>query len=185
MGGKFVNFDNREVPDTLEVMWHYPGDTLVTFSQFNASAAPASARSCDIEFRGTKGILYLYSRGYEVVPEVITPHEFYARTPLDRSLERRYRQGAKPMIEPKKGVGHQETVAHVRNFLDCVRSRAQCHCDIETGHRSTTATLIANIAHKLKRYLEWDADREQFANCPEANRYLSYEYRKPYRLGPV
>src|SRR5580704_862307 len=42
MGGKFAGMtDNREVPDTLEVMWTYPGDTLVTFSQFNATAPPA------------------------------------------------------------------------------------------------------------------------------------------------
>ena len=37
MGGKFANYDNREVPDTLEVIWQYPGNTLVTFSQFNAN----------------------------------------------------------------------------------------------------------------------------------------------------
>ena len=36
IGGKFADYDNREVPDTMEVVWHYPGDTLVTFSQFNA-----------------------------------------------------------------------------------------------------------------------------------------------------
>src|SRR3954449_9580375 len=34
MGGKFAVQDNREVPDTLEVMWQYPGNTLVTFSQY-------------------------------------------------------------------------------------------------------------------------------------------------------
>src|SRR5947209_13946880 len=42
IGGKFARYDNREVPDTLEVVWHYPGDTLVTFSQLNATAAPAA-----------------------------------------------------------------------------------------------------------------------------------------------
>ena len=70
MGGKFANYDNREVPDTLEVLWHYPGDTLVTFSQFNATAAPAGASgACEIEFRGTKGTLYLAGNGYEIVPD--------------------------------------------------------------------------------------------------------------------
>ena len=44
MGGKFAIDDNREVPDTLEVLWTYPGGTLVTFSQFNATAAPAAQR---------------------------------------------------------------------------------------------------------------------------------------------
>ena len=31
MGGKVVIEDNREIPDTLEVLWTYPGGTLVTF----------------------------------------------------------------------------------------------------------------------------------------------------------
>ncbi len=43
LGGKFANYDSREVPDTLEVLWHYPNDTLVTFSQFNATGARAAA----------------------------------------------------------------------------------------------------------------------------------------------
>src|SRR5205814_515625 len=74
IGGKFANYDNREVPDTLEVMWHYPGDTLVTFSQYNATAAPAPARPCELEFRGTKGTLYLDLHGDEIVPAMGRGH---------------------------------------------------------------------------------------------------------------
>jgi hypothetical protein len=33
---------NREILDTLEVLWLYPGGTLVTFSQYNANAATAA-----------------------------------------------------------------------------------------------------------------------------------------------
>ncbi len=117
-----------------------------------------------------------------MVPDNITPNEFPARTPLDRSLERQYRAGSKPMIEPRSGEGRADTAFHARDFLDCVRSRKQCSCDIETGHRSTSATLIANIAHKTKSQLEWDREKERFTNRPEANRFLSYEYRAPYRL---
>lgn len=188
MGGKFADYDNREVPDTLEAIWTYPanatgkGNTLVTFSQFNATAAQPAGRLCEIEFRGTKGTLYLYGRGYEVVPEVIMPNEFFARTPLNREIERGYRKGAKPLIEAKKGTGHQETAAHARNFLDCVKSRKPCHCDIETGHRSTSTTLLANIAHRLKTYLEWDGKAERVTNYEAANKLLSYEYRAPYKL---
>ena len=182
MGGKFALEDNREVPDTLEVLWQYPGQTLVTFSQINASAPPAGLRNGEIEFRGTKGTLYLQSNGYEVVPDNITPNEFPARTPLDRTIERGWRVGAKPMIEPKKVQGSADTALHARNFLDCIKSRGQCHCDIETGHRSTSATLIGNIAYKTKSYLEWDSKAERFTNNSAANKYLSYEYREPYKL---
>jgi predicted dehydrogenase len=182
MGGKFVNYDNREVPDTLEVLWHYPGDILVTFSQYNANGAPAAARPCEIEFRGTLGTLYLSASGYEVVPEVLTPNEFPARTPLDRSLERNYRTGAKPRIEPRKVTARILDTDHARNFLDCVKTRQQPSCPVEFGHAVTTAAIIANIAHRTRSYLEWDATAERFINNTQANQYLHYEYRKPYRL---
>ncbi len=95
MGAKLALDDNRDIPDTLEVLWTYPGGTLVTFSQFNASAPPAGLRDGEIEFRGTKGTLYLRGDGYEVVPDSLTPNEFPARMPTDRALERGYRTGSR------------------------------------------------------------------------------------------
>jgi hypothetical protein len=126
--------------------------------------------------------MYVKSNGWEIVPDRLTPNEFTARTPVDRALERGYRVGSKPVIEPRSGKGDADTAHHARNFLDCVRSREKCACDIETGHRSTSATLIANIAHKTRSYLEWDARREQFTNSSAANKLLSYSYRAPYRF---
>jgi hypothetical protein len=79
--------------------------------------------------------------------------------------------------------GSADTAFHARNFLDCVKSRAKCNCDILDGHRSTAATLIANIALKTKSYLEWDGKAEKFTNNPAANKLLSYQYRAPYKLG--
>lgn len=182
MGGKLALDDNREIPDTLEVLWTYPRGTLVTFSQLNANAAPADRRHGNLEFRGTKGTLYLTYTGYDVVPEEINEKVFPALTPLDRSLSRDYESDRKPVIQPRKVEGEDSTPLHARNFLDCIRSRQPCTCDLETGHRSTSATLIANIAHKTKSYLEWDGKAERFTNNPAANKYLSYEYRSPYKL---
>ena len=182
MGGKFAVEDNRDVPDTLEVMWLYPGGTLVTFSQYNANAAPAALNRAEIEFRGTKGTLYLRGNGYEIVPDDVTPNAFPARTPVDRTVERGWRTGAKKLIEARSGSGQVDTADHARNFLDCVKSRAACHCDIETGHRSTSATLLGNVAHDAKAYLEWDRAAERFTNHDEANKGLAYRYRPPYEL---
>lgn len=183
LGGRFAGMDdNREIPDTLEAVWHYPGDTLVTFSQFNATAAPWSLPGCEIELRGTKGTLYLFGNRYDVVPDAITPNEFPARRPDRREYERGWRRSEKPMIEPRRAGGDADTARHARNFLDCVKSRARCNCDIETGHRSTTATLLANIAHQTRAVLDWDAQAERFTNHEAANRFLSHTYRPPYRL---
>jgi predicted dehydrogenase len=185
MGGKVALEDNREIPDTLEVLWQYAGGSLVTFSQFNATAAPAGLRGGEIELRGTKGTLYLQGNGYELVPDALTPNEFPARLPVDRQFEQGWRVGEKPVIQPRKVAGHADTAPHARNFLDCVKSRQPCHCDIEIGHRSTSTTLIANIAHQTKSYLEWDAGQERFTNHVEANKLLSSSYRPPYRLPEV
>jgi predicted dehydrogenase len=182
MGGKHAITDNRDVPDTLEVLWSYPGNTLVTFAQYNATAAPPNAHRGEIEFRGTKGTLYLQPNGYVVVPDALTPNEFPARTPIDRTVERGYRVGSKPAIEKKEVKGSAPTGLHARNFLDCVKSRKQCTSEIESGHRATSATLIANIAHKTKTYLEWDGKAEKFTNNQAANKYLKHEYRAPYQL---
>jgi predicted dehydrogenase len=181
MGGKFAVKDNREIPDTLNVTWHF-GDMLVTFSQFEANSAPGCLPRVEMELRGTKGTMYIYPTRWEVVPEKVTEMASFARTPLDRVTEKSYSAAKKAVIQPKSAEGSQDTAFHARNFLDCVKSRALCNCDIEIGHRSTSATLIAGIALRTKKYLEWDGETERFTNDEAANRYLQYRYRAPYKL---
>jgi predicted dehydrogenase len=191
IGGKYAGIkDNREIPDTMEVLWEFDGPTLVTFSQYNANAAPGNLQDSEMELRGTKGTMYIRAANWEVVPEKITQElNGYAGgkgygTPLNREGARRYGASMKPAMEAKslKGNSGFDTAAHTRNFLDCIKSRGKCNADVLTGHLSTTAALIGNIAHKTKSYLEWDSRTEQFTNNTEANKYLHYEYRAPYSL---
>lgn len=175
--------DKRGVPDTMETIWDYPDGTLVTFSQYNTNAAPGSRPGCWIEFRGTDGTLYYNDSKVEIVPEAVRAEPIPALDPTAR-LENRRQAGAttRPAAEAKPITGRTDTAAHARNFLDCVKSRKACHCPIETGHRSTTTTLIGNVACDLKRYLAWDAKAERFTNDEQANKALSYEYRAPWKL---
>ena len=118
--------DNREIPDTLEAIWQYPGGTLVTFSQFNATAGQWSVPGCELELRGTLGTLYLFGNGYEVVPDPISEDEFPAISPLTREQDARYRRNAKRASSPATSAASStaDTAPHARNFLDCVKSRA-------------------------------------------------------------
>ncbi len=183
MGGKYVMTDNREIPDTLEALWEFDGPSLMVFSQYNANAAGGNPQSSEMELRGTKGTMYFHSNRWDVVPEKVTDANVPARTPVDRVTEKSYYPSKKAVIEPASGKGSADTAFHTRNFLDCVKSRAKCNCDVLTGHQSTSATLIANIALKTKSYLEWDSKTEKFTNNAAANKYLSYQYRAPYKLG--
>jgi predicted dehydrogenase len=190
IGGRYAGIkDNREIPDTLQVIWEFD-KTLVVFEQYDASSAPPNPPNSEMELRGTKGTLYVRNTNWDVVPErVSSKNEGYDAgkgygNPLDRTA-RRAGAAAVPAIEPKsvKGPNSADTTAHTRNFLDCIKTRGKCNADVVTGHLSTSATLIANIAHKTRSMLEWDAKAERFTNNQAANRYLSYQYRAPYKLG--
>jgi predicted dehydrogenase len=71
---------------------------------------------------------------------------------------------------------------HMGNFFDCVRSRQDPICNVETGHRSATMCHLGVIALRTGRKLTWDSDKEKFVgdNRREANHYVSREMRKPY-----
>ncbi len=181
MGGKFAVEDNREVPDTCEALWDFDG-TMMVFSQYNVNSAPGNAQGAEMEIRGTKGTMYLHSNRWEVVPEKNTNLENPARSPVDRITERSYRPSFQSAMEARQAKGSLDTAFHARNFLDCVKTRAKCNCDILDGHRSTAATLIANIALRTRSYLEWDGKAERFRNHAAANQMLHYNYRPPYKL---
>jgi predicted dehydrogenase len=66
---------------------------------------------------------------------------------------------------------------HVRNFLDCIRSRAKTVCPIEAAVLSDALCHIADISIRLGRKLQFDIDKEQFVNDSEANARL--EIRPP------
>jgi len=182
MGGKFAIRDDREVPDTAEILWDF-GGTMMTFSQINCNAAPGNIQRSEMELRGTKGTMYIDMERWDVVPETNAALEVPARTPLNRSDERAWSGSRKPAGEERHAKGSINPAPHARNFLDCIRSRKQTNCDTLTGHLSTSATLIGNVALRTKSYLEWDAQAERFPNNAAANQWLSYKYRPPYKLG--
>jgi len=75
-----------------------------------------------------------------------------------------------------------ESKEHPDNFLECVRTRKRPASDAAVGYRSITVCHLGNIAHWLKRPLQWDPAAEQFVNDPEADRMLWREMRSPWQI---
>jgi predicted dehydrogenase len=71
---------------------------------------------------------------------------------------------------------------HMRDFLDCIKTRTEPIAPIEVGHRSATVCHLANIAMALRRKLRWDPAAEQFIGDAEANRFLRRANREPWQL---
>jgi len=74
----------------------------------------------------------------------------------------------------------QRPMSHVRNFLDCVKSRHQTVANPEVMHYTMTTVHCANICMWLKRDLKYDPVKERFVNDPQADRFLSRAMREPW-----
>ena len=120
----------------MEALWQFPGATLVTFSDFGCNAAPVSAGKPFLaEWRGTKGTVYVHGDGYEVIPEKNAAVPSPGGNPLPEGRERRqgFRDSFEPQMEARQVEGRADTRFHIRNFLDCIKSREKPNCDVENG----------------------------------------------------
>jgi len=71
---------------------------------------------------------------------------------------------------------------HMGIWLDCIRRQKPGAVNVpaEIGHRSATVCHLANMAMELKRKLNWDPDKEQFIDDPQANRMMWRPMREPW-----
>jgi predicted dehydrogenase len=178
-GGKLALGDNRETPDTLEVIYEYSGWQLV-YSISQCVNRGLDAKGGGFQFYGTEATLYADRGQYELFPRELR------RGTADESV-------ITTNMSPIRGRGVDQETPHARNFLDAIRGTANPNADIEICQRSTTAAILGNIAYKVGRKLHWDATREEFVAGPrsvergappdsEANRHLTREYRAPWTL---
>ncbi len=112
-----------------------------------------------IRFEGTDGWIWVNRQGISASdPELL-------KTPL-----------------PDHAIHLYVSDDHMGNFFDCVRSRKDPICSVETGHRSATMCHLGAISLRTGHALTWDYDAEKFTgdHADEANTYLAREMRAPY-----
>jgi predicted dehydrogenase len=178
MGGRYALRGIGETPDVFEAVFQYPS-FVATWSSSEVSAA----RGHGLEFCGTRGTLTISRAGLEVVPDADIAPE--AQIP---QFSETARSASEPPPAPRTQAitdsGYEQIrdqfKPHVRNFLDCVRSRQLPVADVEGGHRSVTSCHLANISFKLGRTVRWDPEREDVVGDAEASALLTKQYRSPW-----
>jgi predicted dehydrogenase len=163
VGGRYALADNAEVPDTLDVTYEYQkGDQkfLMIWSHTDASTHGLENKGLGIMFQGTDATLVADYGTYRIITE------------KGRTIE-----------EPPKSL--PRSVGHHREWLDAIKSRGQCSCNFGYGHRLASVGNLGNISLWTGEKLKWDPTTEQITNHPEANQYLTKEYRKAWTLPNV
>ncbi|MDE3167930.1 MAG: Gfo/Idh/MocA family oxidoreductase, partial [Acidobacteriota bacterium] len=74
---------------------------------------------------------------------------------------------------------------HHLDWLTSIRTRQAPATNAEIGHRSNTTCLLAHIAMKLGRPLEWNPAAERFQGDEEANSRLARPQRAPFGTARV
>ena len=164
LGGKWYFDDMQEWPDTLQVNYEYQVDgepgRILTYEMRIWTPYTYMGESEGVALYGDQGYIIIGNR------------RWHAHAPNGDVLA--------------EGQGSNSGAAHVRNFLDCVRSRQRPAADLETvGHPSSVMCHAGNVAWRTGKQLVLDPDTELFDN-DEANALRTRPvYRAPWLLPNV
>ncbi|MPZ18936.1 MAG: hypothetical protein GEV06_13625 [Luteitalea sp.] len=148
--------DPERAPDTFSVTWQYD-QFVATLSNAVVPGEEDARELYGNYFFGDRGVLLVNRLGYEVKP---FPRDDRRRPPdapePPPPLEPKKFQDPSGMSEVADSQFGSATGRHVRNFLDCVKSRQKPVCDMEIGFNSTLPCLLAVLAIREGKTIAWD-----------------------------
>ncbi|HET6324216.1 MAG TPA: Gfo/Idh/MocA family oxidoreductase [Planctomycetaceae bacterium] len=156
VGGRFHFNDDQETPDTLMVQYAYPEATIIWEHRL-WSTHGIEGRSAAAAFYGEAGTLVVDRGGWKV-------YDLNETIASDTS---------------------EQTIAHLRNFIDCVKTRSRPAADIEIGHLSSALCHLGNIAYRVGHEVAFDPTSGTFGADHDANGLLSRAPRSPWNLPTV
>ena len=71
---------------------------------------------------------------------------------------------------------------HNRNFIDCVKSRAETICPVEMGIRCDTIVHMVDAAAQTGRTIKWDPKAEKIIGDEQAAKMITRPYRKEWKV---
>jgi len=170
---QYVTFpkDPEQFPDVFSASWQYD-DFLMTFTNIQTPVPAGEFPLNGNYFYGQKGVLHVNRSGYRILP---VPQRRQGPPPGAAGPGAGAPAGAAPAAPqappppPIEGKMYRQeeayendphTIAHARNFLDCVKSRKSPVADITTvGFHVTLPCLLGRLAVKEGRAYRWDGSK--------------------------
>ncbi len=75
-----------------------------------------------------------------------------------------------------------KSIGHHNEWIKACKDGSPTTCNFDYSGALTEAVLLGNVAYRVGKRLEWDADKLKATNCPEADKYISKEYRKGWEV---
>jgi predicted dehydrogenase len=172
-GGIYVAKDAKaNISDTQTAAFDY-GDTQMIWQHRTWGDAPDPKYPWAATFYGDKGTLKASVMSYDFIPNKGAPVHKDVTYELEQYPEDKTEKDLEQHVAP--AIRH-----HMQDFLRCIASRGRPVADIEQGHISSSACILANMSAQLGRALTWDPATHKVLRDEEANRLLKRPYRKPW-----
>ena len=131
------------------------------------------------------GARFVYANGIQVIhggPDGVTFMGSKGMIHVDR--ERVVSMPDTILQEPLKPEDTHlpQAANHHQNWINCIKSRQRCICDVEVGARSVAVCHLANLAYWHRRRLRWDPQNWRFVNDEDADEWMTYRRRAGYAL---
>ena len=161
-GGNFA-FPERahETFDTMSVSYQLKDYTINWEHAAGVQSGPYG-RAYGLAFVGNDATLVIDREGWELFPE---------------SEAGKYKVPAMP-----KQPGRDSHEPHMKNFIECIKTRKDPVCSIENGRLVAMYAHMANIALRTNSRLEWNEATKNFGTNAAANALITPVYRKPWAL---
>jgi predicted dehydrogenase len=177
-GGIFMDKASRaNITDTQTATFEFDGVNVV-WTHRTWGAAPDPKYPWGATLYGDRGTLKASVFDYDFTPQG-------KGTAVSRSVKPDEEKGLEQFPEDRTEKDLEKHCApairaHMEDFLRAIARRSRPVADIEQGHISSAACILANLSLQLGRTLEWDAAAGQVKNDPEANKLLRRPYRAPW-----
>ncbi len=137
-GGK-INLPGAEVPETAVIAIEYPENYLGTFTLGYKAMQYSMFNDQIQQYHGNKARLDVGREWYSLYPE--------QKTAID----------LKASVESKKpGSFSTAAPSHIRNFLECIRSRKDPNAPVEAGQATAIVLAMAMDSLRSGKRLKWN-----------------------------
>lgn len=159
-GGKFLEKDERDIPDTFMMTIDYPSEhTIMLISVMTNDFGPQTV------IRGQQGTIE-FSDHLTITEQATWWPEFRKTNAgwFKHSMKRDEEGNEKPDPAPGKASFEIHTAPrrdHMGNFIDSVRGEAVPNCNVDLGCSTMVAIKMGVEAYRQSKTLIWDADSER------------------------
>jgi predicted dehydrogenase len=141
-GGR-VNLEGAEIPETAVLAMEFPEDYLATFTIGYKAMRYRTTNDQIAQYHGSAARLDVGREGYALYPE-------------SQDLE------MKPSVHTlQPGSFSQATRDHIRNFLECIRTRKDPNATVEMGQATNIVLVMALKSLREGRRVRWNASQRR------------------------